>query len=1317
MDINTLNIVDTPSYSHQHHHYQQQQQQSSVKYYASKIEDASSSSTISFPIAFFDAVNSKYIDLESGFFKDPQTGIFNLRLYDALQKQYLSSKSAYIQDPNSKKCYYLNEAYHHGLINAQNRVVLDCRNSLTLSDAMKNGILKLGTHSNSSISTETQAMSLRSVKDTTSGEFLVPTEAIKRKILEPYKGLYTDPSSGERLSISEAIKRGLVIVEILNDVSNNNSNISISDRSLDSSLISTNLVRETKSYHLLGVFCPIKGDEVSVKEAIQRGLLDRQRGVYIHPITNEHFSISDAINKGIIRARVLMPPTEIPSEGIVSSARFQENKTYSICGAIDPRTNRIITLCDAIHDGIINTKNGTYINIVTGISCTLNVAIEKGLVITDVSQLRDEQSRQQHSTTAAPLVNREIKTLTIEFVRDLRTNKDVSVSEAMQTGLLDRQTLQYFNFLTNEKYTLNKAYEKGFIIGYYSDKYSNEIHSQTTKTTNLITSVYDPRSKSSLTVDQAIKAGIFNYDQCIYLNPNTKETFTLHEAIERGYITVKKGNEYDKRLPVGNFGIDKQIKSMHTKVRQDGSSVLQIDIESTQPTRGIYEVDEIEEYTLKPPQQANHKSEYVIEHQDTTSHRQVIDINSVHRIPSTASATATTSKIDVPLVSSNHFYDKNVLVFEINKEIGANYKIDRQEHIIEDDDNKRKLYIDVTGKKKEIPERRIHTHIPYTEEIQRVETLIIDDVDSKKTKPVNIDSQIHSFKNELIIDSRDKFSHLRNEKRQQKHNYLEIVEDLVPKPIDDSKKIKIRTEVIDDTKQTKPIKFMNIEDSSQSSVTKTHTISQSRIDEVIITKKIGEISENINKKHDKSLLICRDDEMKKITSDDEIRNEIFDQIYFDTRIVNRIKPIIDDNKREIKDKDKEIPILRKPEDDDEAEDRFYEEWTEIYTITVHGIKHKITWVYDPLLSERIPLASAMRKGIIDLKTNSYHNLKTTHSLTINEAIDNGLIGTEEDKNALQINVNGITYIIYWVYDPVKKKRISPKRAIDRGLLDLPNRLYTNYSKDESISIHEAILMKLIGASEDLSDVNEELLLSLEFHSYKIAWVKDTRTGDRVKPKEALRRGLLDLTRNTYKKHDTNDILSILEAIERGFIGISSKDGVNFDDDESLLKRQDSLLSLDDDELTIKTKTAIYVITGLLHPETQKEIKVSEAIDLGILDKDTGAYKDFKTNVTYEVGEAINEGIIFATVTDLLLDQSASTEVIREEIKRFIVKSVIDPRTNKKIGGLQAQGAGILNYAQGVYTNPETRETIPLGMRIKIGINLISIRRLIFSFFL
>jgi hypothetical protein len=329
---------------------------------------------------------------------------------------------------------------------------------------------------------------------------------------------------------------------------------------------------------------------------------------------------------------------------------------------------------------------------------------------------------------------------------------------------------------------------------------------------------------------------------------------------------------------------------------------------------------------------------------------------------------------------------------------------------------------------------------------------------------------------------------------------------------------------------------------------------------------------------------------------------------------------------------KKEPTMSDNEDDDEEE---FSEWTEVYTITIRGIRYKIIWVYDTEKCERVTLQEANKRGIIDLTQNIYHNLKISTSQTISEAADDGLIGIEEDNSALILNVNGITYTIYWVWDPVKRKRVAPKKAISLGLLDLDNLLYKNYLNNEQISIHEAVYMKLIGASDDLSNKDEELHLKINERMYRIAWIKDSRTREKFKPRQALRRGLLNLRNYLYNKYDTNDTLTIDEAVHLNLIGLSDFNSETTTDSDSdcsddlcLNRKASSSSSLDDEELTIKTKTAIYIITGLLHPITQKEIKVSEAIEQGILDKQTGSYSDSRTNVVYDVGEAINEGNIF-----------------------------------------------------------------------------------------
>ncbi len=291
----------------------------------------------------------------------------NLRLNDAIMKKLLDPKSAYFYDSAHNQTYNLEEAFRNGIATNTTRGIIvnssSSNQTMTLSDALKTGYLKIGqplmtngnflsnsTRSVNSITSETQSMSVRSIRDPLTGEFLMPTEAIKRKLLDPYKGLFIHPKTGESLPISEAIQKGYVIVEILVESPSTvkktvTDNTHRSDSS--SNIISTSLIRETKSYHLLGVFDPAKNDEITVKEAIAKGILDRQKGLYIHPVTRESFSISDAINKGVIRARILpsnsseLSLTEnTPHQCLLSSNRFEENRTYTICGAIDMRTGK-----------------------------------------------------------------------------------------------------------------------------------------------------------------------------------------------------------------------------------------------------------------------------------------------------------------------------------------------------------------------------------------------------------------------------------------------------------------------------------------------------------------------------------------------------------------------------------------------------------------------------------------------------------------------------------------------------------------------------------------------------------------------------------------------------------------------------------------------------------------------------------------------------------------------------------------------------------------------------------------------------------------
>ena len=522
---------------------------------------------------------------------------------------------------------------------------------------------------------------------------------------------------------------------------------SVTNSERESNIVSTSLIRETRSYHLLAIFDPLKNDEITIKEAIARGILDRQKGLYIHPITKESFSISDAINKGVIRARILTPPPDdqLPYQSLISTNRFEENRTYTIVGAVDPRTGKKISFSQAMREGIIDGKNGTYINLKTGDVYPMNKAIELKLVLTDSCEDRVQQNQQVPTTQP----KREIRTLNIESVRDTRTGRNLCVSEAMLNGILDRETLNYRNPLTNEVLSLSKAYHSGYIIGHYTDRtetttrYHYTQKTVTEERSYLIVSVYDPTSNKQLTLDQAVQLGLFDYNRGVYVHPVNREEIEIGDAMRKGLIdaqvfdNAEAARRYDTRLPVGDFGVDKRITSMRTKFNKDGSSVLQIDIESTKPTKGIYDVDEVEDIQRLPIQNQNH--------------RQRIDINSVHRVNGSDSSDSP-SKIHQQIIHITQpvHKEKNVLITQINKEFGSDIDLKRVEKVVDDEHSSvLKILVDNSKKRpKEIPERSNHTE---TTTVEHLETLVIDE-SKVRNQSVNIDGQTHVFKKEVLIN-------------------------------------------------------------------------------------------------------------------------------------------------------------------------------------------------------------------------------------------------------------------------------------------------------------------------------------------------------------------------------------------------------------------------------------------------------------------------------------------------------------------------------------------------------------------------------------
>ena len=267
---------------------------------------------------------------------------------------------------------------------------------------------------------------------------------------------------------------------------------------------------------------------------------------------------------------------------------------------------------------------------------------------------------------------------------------------------------------------------------------------------------------------------------------------------------------------------------------------------------------------------------------------------------------------------------------------------------------------------------------------------------------------------------------------------------------------------------------------------------------------------------------------------------------------------------------------------------------------IQGQPYRVVWVMNTATGDRLPLQNAYQRGLVDTSQRLFFDEKLNRqSYSFEKAVELGYMGIEPDTASLPIHVDGIDYMIHWVLDSSTKRRIFPRPAVRKNILDAVHGRYVNPYNNSQVSLHEAIYLKFIGATEYNSN-SDSLTVTINGQSYNIRWVYDTRHMKKILPRDALKQGVLDIQLNEYRKFDTNDVMSIYDAIQAGYIRCSDDDSSS---DNSI--RPPSIISVDEDELTIATKTATYVITSVIHPLTQKEIKVSEAIDLGILDKEIG----------------------------------------------------------------------------------------------------------------
>ena len=381
---------------------------------------------------------------------------------------------------------------------------------------------------------ETRRMTLKSVVDPKTGKEINISEAMKKGLIDLDAGTYRDPATKSTMPLNIAVEKGYIIADL------------VSEPSADSG----EPIKETRSFSITGVIHPKTGKRLTVSRAIHDGILDQDNGVY-HGLDKlgRHLTmpISEAIQKGFVIAEDITTTVSLPG------SMLRETKTFMLKSVVHPLTGKILSVADAVEEGIIDESEGMYINPVTGVKITINEAIDKKYIDAELTSVTSDADVDVNKITTT-----KFSTLVVTAVVDPRTGSLITVHRAIEEGILDHANGIYYNPLTKKSMQLMEAIDNNLVlvdttkstdetdrssitsIHITDEQESSEcilfedVHTETM--TLSITNVIDPRTMEMISYNDAVLSGILNVNEGLYVNPATGETMAITLAMEKGLI-------------------------------------------------------------------------------------------------------------------------------------------------------------------------------------------------------------------------------------------------------------------------------------------------------------------------------------------------------------------------------------------------------------------------------------------------------------------------------------------------------------------------------------------------------------------------------------------------------------------------------------------------------------------------------------------------------------------------------------------------------------------------------------------------------------
>lgn len=258
------------------------------------------------------------------------------------------------------------------------------------------------------------------------------------------------------------------------------------------------------------------GSPITLEKAIQKGLVDENKGKIVDPVHGHVVSIKEALKRGLLdgegQDEVLIPLAKSLSIPEILEQGLLNPVTGKI---IHPETGSQLTLREAIICEIVDPLS--VVTIAPGRTITLAEAIERNIIDNEKNVLKtnDGQLDLVTAVNAGVFPEPEI----IKSAEDIPPAA-MTLSVAIKQNIINPKTGEIRHPLTGKLIPVNEAVKK-----------------------DLIMAIPYPQSDETITLEEALEKGAVNLKDATFTDPKTKEIIPLDQAMEQGLLAVKPNTE------------------------------------------------------------------------------------------------------------------------------------------------------------------------------------------------------------------------------------------------------------------------------------------------------------------------------------------------------------------------------------------------------------------------------------------------------------------------------------------------------------------------------------------------------------------------------------------------------------------------------------------------------------------------------------------------------------------------------------------------------------------------------------------------------